>query len=81
MGIGFQNVEDTVRSIETQHACWVCGAVPELYDARTFGSAGPEYIAGTWPVPASDHLHVNNPPTPEQLEAAGHAALRRILEG
>lgn len=80
MDIGFRNVEATAAAIRREHACYVCGEVPTLYDATTFGDREPVYVAGAWPTPALDHEHANTPPTPEQLEDAGHAALRRILE-
>lgn len=57
--------------------CWLCGVEPlEVFETTTWGDAQPTYIAGRWP--AGDHEHAVDPPTPGQLEQAGHAALMRI---
>jgi hypothetical protein len=72
-----RTAEDEARR---RHACYICGAMPELVDATAFGDPGPTYISAGWPAPAEGHEHATRPPTPEELAAAGHASLRRILE-
>jgi hypothetical protein len=57
--------------------CWICGAEPaHLIDVTTFGDIEPQYIP-RWPAP-TDHAHAERPPTPGELEQAGHEALLRI---
>lgn len=57
--------------------CWLCGAEPlEVFDASTMESATVQLIPGRWPT--GDHEHAEAPPTPGQLEQAGHEALQRI---
>ena len=58
--------------------CWLCGVEPlETYDVTTFSDPQRRYIPGRWP--PGDHDHAAEPPTPGQLEQAGHEALTRIL--
>lgn len=60
--------------------CWQCGVEPlEVHETTALGEAQPRCIAGRWP--AGDHEHAERPPTPGELEQAGHKALRVILEG
>jgi hypothetical protein len=68
------------RMPRSDHACYVCGALPKLVDATAFGDTESQFIAAGWLVPGEDHEHASRPPTPEELAAAGHASLRRILE-
>jgi hypothetical protein len=57
--------------------CWLCGVVPlSEIDTSTLGSAFSTSVAGRWP--AGDHEHAERPPTPAELEQAGHEALIRI---
>lgn len=57
--------------------CWQCGVEPlEVYETTTFGETRPSYLPGRWP--AGDHEHAERPPTPGELEQAGHEALMRI---
>ena len=57
--------------------CWQCGVEPlEVFETTTLLDAQPTYIAGRWP--PGDHEHAERPPTPGQLEQAGHEALSRI---
>jgi hypothetical protein len=58
--------------------CWWCGIEPELVEITSLQSAEPEYVVGKWPMPGGDHQHAERPPTPGQLEQAGHEALMRI---
>lgn len=59
--------------------CWQCGAEPlETYEVSTLSDAEPQYIAGRWPPSDDRHTHAERPPTPAELEQAGHAALQRI---
>lgn len=56
--------------------CWWCGIEPDsLIDVTRLGRAEPEYLPN-WP--PGDHEHAGRPPTPGQLEQAGHEALMRI---
>jgi hypothetical protein len=57
--------------------CWSCGVEPEMVDVSTVTDAQPRYISGRWPT-GDDHEHAERPPTPGQLEQAGHEALMRI---
>jgi hypothetical protein len=68
--------------LKARHACWICGAHPaRLMEITALGDSEPTYISGGWASPwLAGHEHATNPPTPEGLAAAGHAALRRILE-
>jgi hypothetical protein len=59
--------------------CYLCGAEPDMVEVSTLDSAEPKFIPGHWPV-AEDHVHALAPPTPAELERAGHEALRNILE-
>jgi hypothetical protein len=57
--------------------CWQCGVEPEaLYETTTLSDPAPTYLAN-WPR-VGDHEHAEQPPTPGQLEQAGHEALMRI---
>lgn len=57
--------------------CWLCGVEPvALHDITTLGEAGPRYWP-QWPAD-TDHRHAVRPPTPAELEQAGHEALSRI---
>ena len=59
--------------------CWQCGAEPTgLADVRTFSDPEPVYLPTGWP--PGDHEHAEHPPSPGELQQAGHRALRRILE-
>lgn len=61
--------------------CWLCGAEPlETYDVSTPSDAGPRYIPGRWPPAEGGHTHAVRPPTPGELEQAGHEALMRIQQ-
>lgn len=62
----------------TSMRCWLCGAEPELVEVTRAESAEPECVPGRWPAPGVDHQHAVTPPTPGQLEQAGHEALMRI---
>jgi hypothetical protein len=60
--------------------CWSCGVEPvELHDVQTLGDPEPVYLP-IWPH-GGDHEHAERPPTPGELEQAGHEALRRIQMG
>jgi hypothetical protein len=60
--------------------CWLCGVEPlEVFETTAFGDAQPTCIAGRWP--PGDHGHAERPPTPGELEQAGHEALMRIKIG
>jgi hypothetical protein len=59
--------------------CWWCGIEPELVEITDLSSAEPRYVPGCWPTPGGDHAHAVDPPTPGQLEQAGHEALMRIM--
>lgn len=57
--------------------CWQCGVEPlETHEVTTLTDAQPRHIPGRWP--PGDHEHAVDPPTPGQLEQAGHEALMRI---
>jgi hypothetical protein len=57
--------------------CWWCGTEPDsLINVTRYDQAEPEYLPN-WPA-ATDHHHAERPPTPGQLEQAGHEALMRI---
>lgn len=58
--------------------CWLCGAELELVDVSTPADAQPRYIPGRWPAADEGHQHAVRPPTPGELEQAGHEALSRI---
>lgn len=59
--------------------CWQCGAEPEeTFDISTFGGFEPRVLA-RWAT-RGDHYCDERPPTPAQLEHAGHRALMRIRE-
>lgn len=57
--------------------CWQCGIESlEVFETTTLSDLQPTYIEGRWP--AGDHEHAERPPTPTELEHAGHEALMRI---
>lgn len=59
--------------------CWWCGAEPlEMVDVSTLVDAEPRLIPGRWPPTTDRHQHAIDPPTPGELEDAGHRALSRI---
>jgi hypothetical protein len=60
--------------------CWLCGA-ESLFeiDITALGSPFQTKAPGRWPAADDGHEHVELPPTPAQLEQAGHAALMRII--
>lgn len=49
-----------------------------MVDVATFGDPAPRYVPGRWPWTADDHDHATEPPTPAQMEQAGHETLMRI---
>jgi hypothetical protein len=58
--------------------CWQCGVEPDdTVEITTFGEDEPRLLPASWP--PGDHPHAVNPPTPQQLREAGHAAMARIL--
>lgn len=58
--------------------CWQCGARPdEVFEVTSLADPEPQYLPGRWP--DGDHEHAVHPPTPGELEAAGSAALARIV--
>lgn len=59
--------------------CWWCGVEPDsLIDITRLDQAEPAYIPN-WPPSTTDHAHAEHPPTPGQLEQAGHEALMRVV--
>jgi hypothetical protein len=59
--------------------CWQCGVEPlSIVDTTTLGSPFATYTPGRWPPSIDGHEHAETPPTPGQLEQAGHAALMKI---
>lgn len=57
--------------------CWLCGAEPrQIFEVTGLGDRMPRFLPGMWP--PGDHEHAVEPPTPGQLEQAGHEALMRI---
>lgn len=58
--------------------CWLCGAEPEMVDVSRIQDAQPRYMPGRWPPAEDGHTHAERPPTPGELEQAGHEALSRI---
>lgn len=59
--------------------CWQCGVEPTgTVNVQNFGDPGPVYVPTGWP--PGDHQHAEHPPSPAELQQAGHRALRRILE-
>lgn len=60
--------------------CWLCGAEPiHEIDTSALGSTFNTTVAGRWPPALDGHVHAETPPTPGELEQAGHDALLRIL--
>jgi hypothetical protein len=60
--------------------CWLCGVEPEgIVETTGLGDAKRSFVPGHWP--PGDHEHAERPPTPAQLEQAGHEALMRIRQG
>lgn len=59
--------------------CWQCGAEPlNEIDTSALGSTFETRMPGRWPPSEDGHQHAVTPPTPAQLEQAGHEALMRI---
>lgn len=59
--------------------CWICGAEPvEVHSTITPPCDEPVITYIRWPH-TDTHTHVEQPPTPAQLEQAGHDTLMRIL--
>lgn len=59
--------------------CWLCGMEPLTeIDISTLSSAFSTRMRGRWPPSADGHTHAERPPTPAELEQAGHEALQRI---
>lgn len=59
--------------------CWICGAEPEMVNIQRLEDPQPVLIPGRWPAAEDGHRHAERPPTPGQLEQAGHEALMRIM--
>jgi hypothetical protein len=49
-----------------------------MVDASTLLDAEPRLIPGRWLTSDRSHQHAERPPTPGELEQAGHEALMRI---
>jgi len=60
--------------------CWLCGAEPALVEVTTPIDTQRRYLPGRWPPALDGHTHAERPPTPGELEQAGHEALSRILD-
>ena len=59
--------------------CWLCGVKPlHEIDTSALNSAFSTTAPGRWPPSTDGHTHAERPPTPAELEQAGHAALQRI---
>lgn len=59
--------------------CWLCGVKPlHEIDTTMLGSPFQTTTSGRWPPSTDGHDHAEVPPTPGQLEQAGHEALMRI---
>ncbi len=57
--------------------CWWCGIEPDaITEVVQFGGEVVQRIP-VWP--PGDHPHATEPPSPGQLEQAGHVALMRIM--
>lgn len=62
----------------TEMRCWWCGIEPaDVIEYQQLCQPEPQLIP-VWP--AGDHTHAVNPPSSEQLTAAGHHALSRVRE-
>jgi hypothetical protein len=60
--------------------CWLCGIEPTCeIDTSALDSAFSTSTAGRWPASTDGHQHAEVPPTPGQLEQAGHEALMRLM--
>lgn len=60
--------------------CWLCGVEPLLeIDTTALNSPFNTKTAGRWPPATDGHQHAEQPPTPAQLEQAGHDTLMRII--
>lgn len=58
--------------------CWSCGVEPEeVYEVVSMEHQGAVCRIARWPV-ATDHVHNDRPPSPEELSEAGRVALARI---
>lgn len=49
-----------------------------MVDVSTALDTQPRYMPGQWPAAEDGHQHAVWPPTPGELEQAGHEALSRI---
>lgn len=59
--------------------CWWCGVEPNTWvDTTMLDSPFETRAPGPWPSFTDGHSHALEPPTPGQLEQAGHEALMRI---
>ncbi len=58
--------------------CWICGAEPNMVNTQTFRDPQPVLRPGMWPPSGDGHRHAERPPTPSDLEQAGHETLIRI---
>jgi Family of unknown function (DUF6221) len=73
----FHALAGTMDRETAESRCWACGVEPTaLYEVTTLSDPAPRYLPG-WP-PATDHQHAVRPPTPGELEQAGHETLSRI---
>lgn len=60
--------------------CWSCGTEPEdTYKVESMENSHAVATIVRWP-DATDHLHAERPPTPEELAEAGAQARLRIEE-
>jgi hypothetical protein len=58
--------------------CWRCGVEPDdVVELVQFGGEKLRVIPN-WP--PGDHPHAERPPSPAQLEQAGHVSLMRIVD-
>lgn len=58
--------------------CWQCGIEPdETYEVTAMDRDGAVAIVARWPA-ATDHEHVDSPPTPTDLAESGDVALLNI---
>jgi hypothetical protein len=59
--------------------CWMCGVEPTgLAEITALNEVMPRFLPTGWP--PGDHEHAVQPPTPGELEQAGHEALMRIRQ-
>lgn len=58
--------------------CWYCGVGPDaVFEITDFQDIEPRYLPN-WPRAATDHEHAERPPSPAQLEQAGHEVLLQV---